>query len=274
MRVTSFSPSAVLILLLLLACAATAQTGQTKKAPEPYESKFSVTGFRLKGGVVNALEGQASCVCRAQEARALRPGQELENGDTVRTGPGARAEILLVPGYYLRLSADTEATLLGLSHENLKVKLSKGSAIVEVSINSSTGLMGYYPDEALRGIYDLVTVVTPSQEFALTKGGAYRMDVSKGGAAEMKVLKGEAVVAGKKVEGGMTARVSAASVEVSKPRFGAEDDFDAWSRGRAARLVVVNKSAGRAEWYRQLRKTPRRVFDIEDPERPGQVKEM
>jgi len=178
-----------------------------------------------------------------------------------------------VPGFYLRLAGDTEATLLGLAPDNLKVRVSKGSAIVEVSINSSKSHMGYYPEEALRGIYDLVTVLTPSDEFALTTGGAYRIDVAEGGASGLKVLKGAAVVAGKKVEDGMTARVGGASVELSKPRGGAEDDFDAWSRARAARLVSANKSAGRTEWYRHLRNTPRSFVSIDNPERQGQAKE-
>jgi len=271
MRVTRLSSSALIILLSLVG-AASAQA--PKKTPVPYESRINLKGFRLTGGVVNVVEGQAACACRAQEARRLRPRQELANGDTVRTGRGARAEILLVPGYYLRLSGDTEATLLDLASDNLKLKVSKGSAIVEVSVNKSKGRMGYFPEEVMRGIYDLVTVITPSGEFALTRGGAYRIDVPEGGASELKVLKGAAVVAGKEVEGGETAKVGGASVEVSKPRAGAEDDFDAWSRGRAARLVGANKSAGRAAWYKHLRDTPRSYFFIDDPERPGQMKEV
>ncbi len=271
MRVTRLSSSALMI-LLPLAGAASAQA--PKKTPVPYESRINLKGFRMKGGVVNVVEGPATCACRAQEARRLRARQELENGDTLRTGRGARAEILLVPGYYLRLSGDTEVTLLDLASDNLKLRVSKGSAIVEVSVNSSKGHMGYFPEEALRGIYDLVTVVTPSGELALTRGGAYRIDVSEGDASELKVLKGEAVVAGKKVEGGEAAKVRGASAEVWKPRVGAEDDFDAWSRGRAARLVGANKSAGRTAWYKHLRNTPRSYFFIDDPERPGQMKEL
>jgi len=61
----------------------------------------------------------------------VRAGQEFADGDTVQVGNEGHVEILLNPGYYLRLFNNTRARLVDLSPGNLKIKLLSGSAIVE-----------------------------------------------------------------------------------------------------------------------------------------------
>jgi hypothetical protein len=63
---------------------------------------------------------------------SIRGGQEFANGDLVQIGNEGRVEILLNPGYYLRLFNNTKAALVDLSPSNLKIKLLSGSAIFEV----------------------------------------------------------------------------------------------------------------------------------------------
>ena len=88
-----------------------------------------------KAGVVNLIVGEAS-VMRARPfaiPEMLISGDELQNGDTVETGPDGRAEILLNPGCYLRLGQQSEFVFLFDNFVSDKLKLVKGSAVLEAS---------------------------------------------------------------------------------------------------------------------------------------------
>lgn len=89
--------------------------------------------FLVEGNRPNFIEGDVEHV-RGSDTAALTLNHTFENGDTIRVAASGRAEILLVPGCYLRLDHNTRITLLDLSPDNLKLKVWSGSVILEVVI--------------------------------------------------------------------------------------------------------------------------------------------
>jgi hypothetical protein len=230
----------------------------------------------MKGGVINMIEGEVTGGRDGIAGQSLKPNQQLEKGYVVQVGGGGRAEILLNPGYYLRLSKDTQAAFLNLSRENLKVKISHGSAIIEVlEIPDPSRTFGpSIPAELLGGIYQPITIVTPQGEFATITGGVYRFDVSANGTTDLKVAKGLAVVAGDRVKGGMRATLRNGRAALMKFDKDFSDAFDNWSRERAALLVKTNKSLRNTQWSKHLRKKRSSYLRIEDDERRERAKEQ
>ena len=89
--------------------------------------------FLVEGNRPNFIEGDVEHV-RGSETAALRLNHTFENGDVIRVGASGRAEILLVPGCYLRLDHNTRISVLDLSPDNLKLKVWSGSVILEIAI--------------------------------------------------------------------------------------------------------------------------------------------
>jgi hypothetical protein len=220
---------------------------QTKEDDAKARFEQSSKAFLRHGGLVNVVEGQAECICANVSVSVLRAKQELTAGATIKVGAG-RVEILLNPGYYLRLGPNTEARLLDLTPGNLKIKLVSGSAIVELAMD---GYNSGYREYANR-VFDIVTLITPRDEYAISRAGAYRLDIVSVEESKMSVLKGGVFGAGANVGEGRTASVVAGHVSVADREKGSEDAFDTWSRDRAATLVRSNKSLKRLEWYKQM----------------------
>ncbi|HBB97649.1 MAG TPA: hypothetical protein DC054_19885 [Blastocatellia bacterium] len=204
-----------------------------------------VKGFQFRGGIINFVEGDVRCICQGGPDAPHR--RVLTAGDTLKVAAG-RAEILLNPGYYLRLSANTEARLLDLSPDNLKVKLSSGSAIIEIAMNSSPSP---YQDIIDR-IFNIVTVITPRDEYAVSRAGAYRFDVVSDKESRVRVLKGRAVVAGTILGDGKGASVIEGKPTLEHENSTLVDSFDTWSRERALSLVRSNKSLKQLDWYKKM----------------------
>jgi hypothetical protein len=225
----------------------------------------------LKGGLINFAEGRVGCVCKGMVQTELRTRSELQNGDTLETGPDGRAEFLLSPGYYLRLFNNTHVTIIDLSRDNMKLKVGQGSVILEVVVNETLRIY-YVPEEVRRGLYDLVTIVTPQGEVAATKGGIYRVNVRPNGATELHVLKGAAIVGGRTIKDKQGATIQIGSAILQKSAK-ATDAFDDWSRSRGLQLVKANKAAKESEWHKKLRSSRASHINIVDNERADTAKE-
>lgn len=273
-----------ILLVILTSSLYGSVSAQTQVDPNPYETKITIEGFHLKGGMANRVEGDVNCVKFEKGAQVLKTNQTLGTGDVINVGPNGRAEILLNPGYYLRLSANTRATLLDLSRENLKVRISSGSAILEVlevaespsnfwprfPMNSSMRIARFAPGpsgDSLPEIYQPVTFFTPQGDLVAMTGGIYRIDVRENGPTELKVTKGLAVSAGKRVEDGMSASLQNGKPTLTATKKGFEDAFDTWSRDRAALMVKHNKSLKNMGWYKVLRNDGWSSVKITDDER-------
>jgi hypothetical protein len=220
---------------------------QTKEEDAKARFDQSAKGFLRHGGVVNFVDGQAECVCVNVRGSALRARQELSAGDKIKVGAG-RVEILLNPGYYLRLGPHTEVRLLDLTPGNLKIKVVSGAAIVEIAMDA----YGSWHRDIANRVFDIVTLITPRDEYAISRAGAYRLDIVSAEESKMTVLKGRVVVAGATVGEGRTASVVSGHVSVADHENVSEDAFDSWSRERAVALVRSNKSLKRLEWYKQM----------------------
>src|ERR1041385_9131422 len=99
---------------------------QTSQADDERAPNLASKSFRLEGGLINSAEGEVRCLRRGVPIEGLGTTQDIESGDAIETGQG-RAELLLNPGYYLRLDANTKVVLADTSPINLKVEIPIGS---------------------------------------------------------------------------------------------------------------------------------------------------
>lgn len=182
-----------LILVLVFAPAFT----QSQRQPNRPENAIPLDGFLTKGGVVNFTEGKVTYTGAQSMPQVVKAGMELGNGDTIQTGSDGRSEILLNPGYYLRLSANTQLTLVDLTPINLTLKIAVGSAIVETCVIRGRIAKWEY-DREFPFQYEPVTVRFPGNEFAIVAGGVYRFDVSQDRETRLAVPEGRAFFAGQR----------------------------------------------------------------------------
>ncbi len=201
----------------LIVASAQAQGRRTLSNDE--QSQYVVSA---KGGLVNIVEGDVSYE-RGGKVDMLLTSDVLRAGDVVRTGRDGRAEILLNPGSYLRLSANSEFTFSDTRLHKLGLKLLKGSAIIEASM-----------------IVEAITVVTPQGEFPLVNGGLYRFNVGANGNLELIARKGKVQTGRVTVKEGKKAVIGAGTPVVTSFDKKSEDDFDIWSKERAKVIVAAN----------------------------------
>jgi hypothetical protein len=268
MRTAGFIICVILVLSLngqLFGQSGTQQTQSLKPRSTLKESLSS-------GGLVNFSAGEVTRASDAVGVETISARDELRSGDRVRVGKDSRAEVLLNPGYYLRLYEYTELALLDLSPDNLKVKILRGSAILEISVNHTGLIFGRNGEQVNKLFYEPVMVATGREEYAVTQGGVYRFDVRPNGDSQLRVLKGAAIVKGKVIQDGNRASVENGQVSLAKLDSSSEDAFDLWSRERASLLIEINKSLKDTEWYRQMSKDRQRDFDIPVEERSAKVR--
>ena len=185
-------------------------------------------GISAKAGGVNAVLGRVMISRKDQQPQLLASTDSLVAGDVVTTGSMANVEVLLNPGSYLRLGENSEFELKNTDLDNLQLKLTKGTAIVEVT-----------------GVDNLnfqIPVETPLATFTILRSGLYRVTVQPD-SAELAVQKGRAsfgntrealVKSGKKVT--FTNGVATVA-KLGKDK----DSFDVWSKQRAELLARANE---------------------------------
>ncbi len=184
-----------------------------------------------RAGGINYVAGEARARAATQtEWRALDTTHDLSGGDTVRTGVAGRLEVLLNPGSYLRVGEQTEFEMADTSLEDLRLKLTRGSVVIE-----ATGYDDMNPS---------ISVVTPQVEVAIIRSGVYRLNVLPGGLTEVVVVKGRASVGEPPtiVKGGNVARIGGAGLEVVKYDKKRRDELDQWSKERAGDLADANRA--------------------------------
>lgn len=262
MRLAKLTTAPALVLTL-----AGSMICQSQKPAAPRENKVLYNEFRPEGGLANLVEGDVECVRGGMPGSRVQARQEFANGDTVQIGNEGRVEILLNPGYYLRLYHNARAVLVDLSPANLKIKLLSGSAIFEVSVVDSPSRR-FVSTEV---VYAPVTVLTPQDEYTIVKGGVYRVNVNADAGSNVKVVKGLVVVAGSRVTDGMIASVLKERVDLAPADKKVMDVFDNWSRDRSTSLVRTNKSLAKADWYKRIKKD-KAYLEVENREEAAQAK--
>jgi antitoxin (DNA-binding transcriptional repressor) of toxin-antitoxin stability system len=184
-------------------------------------------GISAKAGGVNAVSGKVSVKTKDQAARLLTSQDDLASGDIVSTGLGSQVEVLLSPGTYLRLAENSEFVMEDNSLDNLLVRLTKGSAIIE-----ATG-----PDELKLS----VPVVTDQARFTIVRAGIYRINAEKG-TTELIVRKGRVELNGtnERIKGGKKVTLTSAGETIAKLTSNDKDQFDDWSKTRGQTLARAN----------------------------------
>ena len=214
--------SPVLRVLSIVAVAAfLAPLGQAQN-----RERFSISA---KAGGVNTVAGQV-WVKRAGQAseQRLTSEDELASGDVVNTGVWARVEILLNPGSYLRLGENSEFELVDSSLDNLRLKLIKGSAILEAIGGDNTELR--------------INIVTAHESLVIVRRGLYRINAQTG-STELVVEKGRAQLASnplEKAKGGNTIVVTSGAPLIAKTGKYNKDELDNWSKERGQTLAQAN----------------------------------
>ena len=254
----------LLIVVLLLVCASLTVVAQSQDG----DSEL-LKGFVVEGGRTNRIEGDVQRLTFSAIRSTLKPNEQLENGDTIQTSTAGRAEILLVPGYYLRLDHDTRISIIDLSPENLKLKLWSGAAIVEIAVSGMVTWRDFV-EHRKQLSYPPVSLLTRSAEYLVTGGGSYRFQINSNGSSELRVLKGLGFVNGSRVDNGTIASVDGGKLTLTSSK--SLDDFDNWSRERAKGLVKANGSLSKSQWYKRVRSN-RGYLLITDPEDAARAKD-
>jgi len=186
--------------------------------------KFTISA---NAGGVNSVMGHVMVTRTGQSAQLLTSQDELGPGDVVTTGSDSQAEILLNPGSYLRLGADSTFTLVDNSLDHLVLKLKIGSAIIE-----ATG-----PDDAKFQI----NIGTLHEQMAIVRSGIYRVNVSSD-STELLVRKGRVVLSdGQLIKEGKKVTFSGGPLKIAKLSKHDVDSFDLWSKQRAETLAQANR---------------------------------
>jgi hypothetical protein len=204
-----------------LALCAPFAAGQSQTVRSIAGDKWVITA---EAGGVNHVEGDVNIARLAGKIGRLLKGDAVSVGDRVMTGPDGRAEILLNPGSYVRVAGDSEFEFRATALEDLKLKLTKGSAIFEVFATNDFRVM----------------VESPNSNINLIESGVYRVDVLADGTSRLEVWKGKADVAGTIVKGGKFVNSDGGTVAVAKFDRDEKDDFELWSRSRAKDLAKSN----------------------------------
>jgi hypothetical protein len=185
-----------------------------------------------RAGGVNFVSGDVKAR-RADEAdwRRLTTKEDLQTGDAVSTGADGRVEVLLNPGSYFRAGEASEFEMVDASLDNLRLRLARGSAVVEAMGYDRLGLD--------------IAVATPQAHVHIIRSGVYRFSVLPSGVTEVAVQKGRALIGegdlAQVVKGGRVARVGAGGVEVAKLDKKERDSLDQWSRDRGKELAKLNE---------------------------------
>lgn len=198
-------------------------------------NKFVISA---QAGGISYTEGTVDVARKVGKSGVVLKGDEIFVGDRVSTGSDGRAEVLLNPGSYLRLGENSAFEFVSTDLEDLRVRLDRGAAILEV-----------YASREFR-----VDVLTPHGKVRLAETGVYRFDVDKNSTA-VAVWEGEALMG----RGWMTVikedrKGVLANGTVSVTKFDHDKDaLEAWSKSRSKDLAKATANLKRRAVREDLR---------------------
>ncbi len=181
-----------------------------------------------RAGGVNSVNGSVT-VTRAGKSQVLTAQDDLTAGDLVTTEAASQVEVLLNPGSYLRVAENSVFELADNSLASLRVRLIKGSAIVEATGTEDAKLN--------------ITVLTPQLSFLIERRGVYRVNVIPAASTELLVQKGSVVLDGQTaaIKSGTKITFGKGSFVTAKLTKSERDEFDTWSKSRAETLARANQ---------------------------------
>ncbi len=176
-------------------------------------------------GLVNLSEGSVFLDDQRVEQKTGKFGQ-MNNGSELRTEDG-RAEVLLTPGTFLRVGANSAIRMLSNKLDNTRVELLRGSAVLDQGSDTLADTS--------------VTIVYALTEVLIKQPGQYRFDAEP---PQVKVTKGgvEVTANNKTIEAGsgtvvpfdgkLVARTILKDSVSKDPSQKSGDDLDSWSASR------------------------------------------
>lgn len=182
----------------------------------------------LKAGLINLIQGEVKL---NDEPIVVRNSRyvEMKNGDLIRTLEG-RAEVLLAPGAFIRVSENSAVRMESNSVMNTRVALVEGDAILEV--------MEMEKESSLE-------VLMGADKISVQKPGLYRLDFAN---ANVKVIDGEVAVVSNDVlrkvsEGRMITLTGDRLIAKFDKKSG--DEFSRWVSRRSSHIAMANVSAAK-----------------------------
>jgi len=181
-------------------------------------------------GVVHYTEGKVFVGDQPVE-RKFGVFPDLQVGEQLRTGEDGRAEVLLMPGAFLRVAENSSVRMLSRDLTDTRFEVLSGSVMVECDdLPKSSAL----------------TLVYQGRNIQLEKQGLYRLDTAPG---KFQVFSGKAVVPsdagpltlknGKETD--LTSVLLARKFNPKTP-----DEFVAWNSSRSGYIASVNVSAAQS----------------------------
>ena len=190
---------------------------------------FAQPIISAKSGVIASVEGKV-LMDNSEVAESATHFPELKEGSVLRTEDG-RAELMLPPGFMLRLGENGAVKMISNRLIDTRVEIQAGSAVVEVDQTK--------PDFS-------VSIVLKDGVVSLAKVGVYRFDSDP---ARLRVFQGLATVeiGGQSVmvATGKMIPLSGASAAVQKFDVEQTDALDNWSRRHAEAMAMANLSGAK-----------------------------
>jgi len=214
-------------LTLIIACLGIV-LGLTVIAAAQNREKFLISA---QAGGVNAVSGRVEITpSRGTDWSLLSVTDNLKTGDIVRTASDGRVEMLLNPGAYFRVGENSEFELTDNSLENLQVRLTRGTTIIEATGADETELA--------------INITTPHAKMVIVKRGLYRVNVTPGDTTELFVRKGRVMLADThtKVKEGNKVIFSSTTFSVAKIQKTEKgtDLIEGWSKDRGKTVALAN----------------------------------
>jgi hypothetical protein len=186
-------------------------------------------------GLIHFADGSVFLDDQRIEQKAGKFDQ-MKNGSELRTQDG-RAEVLLTPGTFLRIGANSAVRMVSNDLDNTRVELLNGSAVLDQGSDT-------IPNTSVTILYNL-------DQVHIKKAGRYRFDSAppqvkvESGDVDVTAADGKSVEAGAgyvvAFEGKLTARKLLNDSGLSNP-----DDLENWSSARNHSVADGNQDAAAA----------------------------
>jgi hypothetical protein len=183
-----------------------------------------------KSGVLHYIEGEVMIDGATVEMKtSIFP--DMKQGQVLETGEG-RAEILLTPGVFLRISENSSFRLVSNRLTDTRVEALSGSILLEHGeISKETQ----------------VTLIYKERSINFVKSGLYRLDADNG---TFRVYQGEARIneSGQSVTAKQAREISLDAPVLLANKFENKtgDEFYRWASRRASYLALANISGAKA----------------------------
>ncbi|MCX6599683.1 MAG: hypothetical protein NTV70_25295 [Acidobacteria bacterium] len=177
-----------------------------------------------KSGLIHYAEGDVLLAGKPVELKTS-VFQTMKTGETLATEEG-RAEVLLGPGVFLRMSDHTQVKMINGEITDSRIELKDGTIIIEAADSVKT---------------NRTLVLVGGQEIAINKDGVY--SITAGPQASVRVWSGELAVGSALLKGGRVMMLADGKVE----KFDKEqtDSLYRWASRRASYVAMANMSAAR-----------------------------